>query len=83
MKNSLKIPICLGVGVLCAPLSAFAPLLALPLYAFAGFMGAEWGVLYMLPALAGGAAGAYLTGSSPVSGRSAIRPVPKSVRQSS
>ena len=64
MKNSLKIPICLGVGVLCAPLSAFAPLLALPLYAFAGFMGAEWGVLYMLPALAGGAAGAYLTGFS-------------------
>lgn len=62
MKNGMKILISVGVGVLCAPLSAFAPLLALPLFAFAGFMGSQWSVPYMLPALLGGGLGAYFTG---------------------
>ena len=60
MKTGFKILISLGTGILCFGLSMFSQLLLLPFLALAGFMAAEWGAYYALPALLGVAAGVML-----------------------
>lgn len=60
MKSVFKILICVGTGLLCFLFSMFSQLLLLPLLALAAFMAAEWGPLYILPAIVGASLGTLL-----------------------
>ncbi len=49
MKTGYKILICTGLCLLSAFFASFSQILMLPLLALAGFVGACWGIGYMLP----------------------------------
>lgn len=62
MKTSTKYLITVGAALLCVPLAAFAPALALPFFALLGFLALHWSIFCLGPAFGAAAAGAYLAG---------------------
>lgn len=60
MNKSVRIPICLGAALLGGVFSVFSHALLLPVLALAAYMGANWGVFYLIPVLAGIAGGIFL-----------------------
>ena len=57
MKKVYKILICAGAAIVSFPLAFTSQIALLPLIALAAYMGSEWGLLYLLPPLAGIASG--------------------------